>query len=73
MLLARACATAARKNEGSMVAMVCPVFTEEPKSANSVPTRPETWLPTRTVTSGYTVPVAVTLAAMGPRFTVAVS
>ena len=35
--------------------------------------RPETWLPTWTVTSAESVPVAVTFATIGPRSTATVS
>jgi hypothetical protein len=42
------------------------------KSANSRAIFPETWLPTWTETTGFTVPVAVTTEVIGPRSTVAV-
>ena len=71
--LARACSTAAWKSAGSIVAMICPFFTSDSKSAKSASMRPETWLPTCTVTIADSVPVAVTFAAMAPRSTAAVS
>ena len=46
--------------------MSCPFFTGELKSAYQASMRPETWLPTCTVTIAETVPLAVTFAAMGP-------
>jgi len=46
--------------------------TTELKSAISWVILPETWLPTCTDTTGLTVPVAVTIAVMGPRSTSAV-
>ena len=53
--------------------MSCPFLTVELKSARSSAMRPETWLPTWTVTSAERVPVAVTLATILPRSTLAVS
>ncbi len=70
---ARACSRAASKSCGSIRAMSCPFFTRELKSAWSACTRPETWLPTWTVTSAESVPVAVTLPTMRPRSTAMVS
>ena len=46
--------------------MTCPFFTGELKSTKIFAMRPETWLPTCTVTIAESVPVAVTLAAMRP-------
>ncbi len=71
--MALACATAAMKSAGSMVAMVWSFFTSDSKSAKRASMRPETWLPTCTVTSAERLPVAVTLAAIAPRSTAAVS
>ena len=53
--------------------MTCPFFTGELKSALSSAMRPDTWLPTCTVTSADSVPVAVTCATIGPRSIATVS
>ncbi|WP_238590389.1 hypothetical protein [Nitrospira moscoviensis] len=47
-------------------------MTTELKSADNCAIFPETWLPTCTDTTGFTVPVAVTTAVIGPRSTSAV-
>jgi hypothetical protein len=52
-----------------MRAMTWPFFTGELKSTKISLIRPETWLPTCTVTSAESVPVAVTRATMRPRST----
>jgi hypothetical protein len=54
------------KRDGSIWAMSCPFFTGVLKSAYQASMRPETWLPTWTVTMAETVPLAVTFAARGP-------
>ena len=71
--LARACSSAAWNSCGSIFAMTWPFFTGELKSTLISRSRPETWLPTWTVTSADSVPVAVTLATMRPRSTFTVS
>jgi len=43
------------------------------KSANIPWIGPETYVPTWTVVTGFNVPVAATVAVMGPRSTVAVT
>jgi uncharacterized membrane protein len=48
-------------------------LTGELKSACSSAIRPETWLPTCTVTMAERVPLAVTLATIRPRSSLAVS
>ena len=53
--------------------MSCPFFTGEFQSTNSFCTVPETCVPTWTVTSADSVPVAVTRATIRPRSTAAVS
>ena len=58
---------------GSICAIICPGLTTELKSAPSAWIVPDTCAPTWTVTIGLTVPVAVTLARIGPRSTVVVS
>ena len=58
---------------GSSFAITWPFFTREPKSACSSAMRPDTWLPTCTVTRADTVPVAVTRATRSPRSTRALS
>ena len=45
--------------------MSCPFFTCALKSAYQARMRPETWLPTWTVTMAETVPLAVTFAVEG--------
>ena len=52
--------------------MTWPFFTRELKSTCSSWMRPDTWLPTWTVTSGDSVPLAVTWAARSWRATEAV-
>jgi hypothetical protein len=42
-------------------------FTTELKSTFSLLMRPETWLPTVTFTTGFSVPVAVTTCVKSPR------
>ena len=53
--------------------MSSPFLTGELKSARSSAMRPETWLPTCTVTMAERVPLAVTLATMRPRSSLVVS
>src|SRR5688572_6881638 len=50
-----------------------PASTDVLKSAYSAATRPDTWLPTCTVTVADAMPVAVTFGAMRPLSTLAVS
>ena len=69
---ARAWLTRALNGCWSIVARTWPFVTTELKSAISRVIFPETWLPTCTDTTGLTVPVAVTIAVMGPRSTSAV-
>ena len=57
----------------SSLAITCPFFTRWPKSAYSSAIRPDTWLPTCTVTSAVSVPVAVTRPVTSPRSTRAFS
>ena len=71
--LARARATSVSNSRGSIRAMTWPFVTGALKSACSSWMRPETWLPTWTSTSGDSVPVALTRAAIGPRVAGAVS
>ena len=47
-------------------------MTGELKSTKSSLTVPETWVPTRTVVTALTVPVAVTVARRSPRVTFSV-
>ena len=56
-----------------MRAITWPFFTRVLKSTSSSWMRPETWLPTSTVTTGDSVPVAVTWLATRPRQTSLVS
>ena len=58
--LASAETTAAPNSEGSILAINCPFFTGELKSANSSWMRPETWLPTSTVTTACRLPEVLT-------------
>ena len=69
-----ACAWRTRysKVSGSMRAISWPLRTSALKSANSSLICPETWEPTGTVTSALSVPVADTLAVIGPRVSWAV-
>ena len=55
-----------------MRAITSPFFTCELKSANSSTMRPDTWLPTCTVFSGDSVPLAVTVEVTRPRATTSV-
>ena len=55
-----------------MRAISCPLRTSALKSANSSLTWPDTCEPTGTVTSALSVPVADTLAVIGPRVSAAV-
>ena len=47
--------------------MTCPFFTIELKSAYISWTMPETWVPTVTVVTACSVPVAPTPSTMSPR------
>ena len=67
-----ACSVAATNIWGSILAMSWPFLTWLLKSACSSAIRPETWLPTCTVTKADRVPVAVILAVMAPLLTKAV-
>ena len=71
----RSAAAAARRASSCAVssrATGWPATTRVLKSASSSRIWPESWLPTETVTSGLTVPVAETAAVMAPRSTAAV-
>jgi hypothetical protein len=52
--------------------MISPALTGELKSAKSFWTMPETCVPTWTVVTAFTVPVAFTVVLMTPRATGAV-
>ena len=56
---------------GSIRARSCPFLTWSLKSTNSAETCPETCVPTLTVVTALSVPVAETTARMSPRVTVA--
>ena len=71
--LARPCSACAANMRASSFAITCPRFTRWPKSAYSSAIRPDTWLPTCTVTSAVSVPVAVTRPVTSPRSTRAFS
>ena len=60
--VARACSTCDCSSAGSSVATTCPLRTCELKSAPSVLIVPLTWVPTSTVSTGCSVPVASTVA-----------
>jgi len=49
--------------DGSISASASPCFTGELKSTYNLLMRPETWLPTVTFTTGFNVPVAVTVGS----------
>ena len=70
---ARADSSAASNSAGSIFAITCPFFTGELKSTKISLMRPDTWVPTWTVTSADSVPVAVTFATIGPRSIATVS
>src|SRR6185503_17275101 len=57
---ASACTTAAWNSDGSIFAIFSPFFTFELKSAYSAWMRPETWLPTSTVTTACRLPEVLT-------------
>ena len=58
--LASACTTAAWNSDGSILAIFSPFFTVELKSAYSSWMRPDTWLPTSTVTTACRLPEVLT-------------
>ena len=60
------------KRDGSIRAITCPFLTWELKSAPSDWIVPETWLPTWTVTTAESVPVAETVVTRSPRSALAV-
>src|SRR5215813_1837739 len=65
--LARCEATCASYTLGSSWATNCPFFTTVLKSAYNSEIVPETWLPTCTVVTACSVPVAETVLRMAPR------
>ena len=67
MRLARACSIWVWKSEGSSRARTCPFLTIELKSAYRFWMVPETCVPTWTVVTACSVPVAPTLSTMSPR------
>jgi hypothetical protein len=64
---ARRWAADCSKGVGSSSASGCPFRTCELKSTKSFAMIPETWLPTLTVVTAESVPVAVTVATTSPR------
>jgi hypothetical protein len=67
MTLASACTTARRTATGSILAIFSPFFTGELKSAYSSWMRPDTWLPTSTVTTACRLPEVLTRETTLPR------
>ena len=65
--LARDCSTCDSNSEGSRRAMTSPARTMELKSAYSASMMPETWLPTCTVVTASSAPVAPTVSTTSPR------
>jgi hypothetical protein len=72
MTVASACCTTDVSTAGSSVATTCPRFTVWLKSAPSEAMVPLTWVPTSTVSTGASVPVAETDTTIGSRVTAAV-
>ena len=72
MTLASAWTTAAPNSEGSILAIFWPFFTGELKSANNSWMRPDTWLPTSTVTTACRLPEVLTRETTLPRSAAAV-
>ena len=70
--LASACTTAASNSDGSILAISAPFFTGELKSAYSSWMRPDTWLPTSTVTTACRLPEVLTRETTLPRSATAV-
>ena len=70
--LASACTTAAPNSDGSIFAMSSPFLTGELKSANNAWMRPDTWLPTSTVTTACRLPEVLTRETTLPRSAVTV-
>jgi hypothetical protein len=71
--VARACSTCVSKSEGSSSAITWPRRTRALKSARNDLIVPETWVPTCTVVTACTLPVASTCSTTSPRVTTAVT
>ena len=71
--MARGESTWVWNSDGSSRASTCPLWTIELKSAFSSRMVPETWLPTWTVVTASTVPVAAIWVTIDPRVTTPVT